>query len=257
MNQAINVIRNRSSLRGYKDEEISKEHLDIILESAMRAPTAGNMMLYSVIVVNNQELKEKLALSCDNQPFIAKAPVLLIFLADYNKWYKYYEQNNINEFLESKGEHIEAPSEANLLLATEDAVIAAQNAVIAAESLGIGSCYIGDIIENIEYHRELLKLPKYVMPIVMLTLGYYPENCEIKLKERFKRDYVIFDEEYKELSEEEITDMFSERDKLYFKENKYGADNYAQMHYSFKTKSGFSKEMERSVKIALEEWNGK
>ena len=254
MNEVLKVIKERGSLRGYKDKKITQEAIDLIIESAMRAPTAGNMMLYSIIVVKSNVIKEKLAVSCDNQPFIAKAPALLIFLADYSKWYKYYEQNNVEEFLKGKGEKLEGPTEANLILATEDALVAAQNAVIAAESLGIGSCYIGDIMEKVEYHRQLLKLPKYVFPVVMLTLGYYPDNYHVPLKTRFNKEYVVFEDEYRELSKEEINAMYKERDSLYIEENKYGANNYAQMHYSFKTKAEFSKEMTRSVKEELKNW---
>ena len=59
MNQTMELIRNRMSLRKYKQDAISKEHLDLILEAIMRAPTAGNMMMYSVIVVKDEEKKKK------------------------------------------------------------------------------------------------------------------------------------------------------------------------------------------------------
>lgn len=256
MNETISTILKRGSLRRYDERDISKEDLDLILKSSMRAPTAGNMMCYSVIIVKNKETKEKLSISCDNQPFIKNAPVLLVFLADFSKWYKYYENNNTKEFMNEKGEFFEGPTESNLILATQDAIIAAQNAVIAAESLGIGSCYIGDIMENYEYHKKLFKLPRYVYPVTMLTLGYYPEGYKLPLKDRFKDSYVIFDEEYKELSEDDIKEMFKERDKLFVDVNKYNAKNYAQYHYNMKVKSEFSKEMTRSVKLALSEWSG-
>lgn len=255
MNTTIKTLLNRGSLRTYKNEMVSKEHLDIILECAMRAPTAGNMMTYSVIVIENQELKDKLAISCDNQPFIAKAPVLLVFLADLNKWYKYYENNNTRDFLEEKGENFIGPASSNLFLAMQDAVIAAQNVVIAAQSIGLGTCYIGDIMEKVEYHRELLNLPKYVYPVTMLTLGYYPDNYNIPLRDRFDKEFVVFNETYREFNDKEISTMFENRDKLYVEKNKYGAKNYAQMHYSFKTKSDFAKEMTRSVNEALKEWD--
>lgn len=254
MNNTIETIMNRGSLRKYKEQDISKEHLDIILKSAMRAPTAGNMMTYSIITVRNKETKSKLAVSCDNQPFIAKAPLILIFLADYSKWYKYYEINNTREFQESKGEVFEGPSYGRFIISIEDAVIAAQNAVLAAESLGIGSCYIGDIIEHKEYHKELFNLPSYVYPVAMLTLGYYPENYKVPIKDRFHEKYVVFEETYKALSIEDIKDMFKEKDKLFTEKNKYNAENYAQMHYSFKVNTDFAKEMTRSVKEALKEW---
>ena len=64
------------------------------------------------------------------------------------------------------------PQEGDLFLACNDALIAAQTAVVAAESLGIGSCYIGDIMENYEAHRDLFGLPQYVFPICLLCFGY-------------------------------------------------------------------------------------
>ena len=255
MNKTIETIMNRSSLRGYKDEMISDEHLDLILESAMRAPTAGNMMMYSILVIKDKEKIKKLAKSCDDQPFIANAPVVLIFLADASKWYKYYEINGTREFLASRGEEFKEPKKSELYLCLEDATIAAQNAVIAAESLGIGSCYIGDIIEKCEYHRELLKLPKYVLPAAMITLGYYPGNNNKILRERFDKKYIVFNEEYKELSAEEISEMYKNWDKRYNKMNKYNAENFAQYHYKMKLNSDFSKEMDRSFKEILNEWS--
>lgn len=82
-NQTLEVLNNRASLRVYDDREISQEILDTILEATMRAPTAGNQMLYSVIVVRDEKTKKKLAQSCDHQAFIATAPVILVFLADH------------------------------------------------------------------------------------------------------------------------------------------------------------------------------
>lgn len=253
----IETIMKRGSLRKYKDVDINDKHLEIILEAAMRAPTAGNMMTYSILIIKSEKTKKELAKSCDNQPFIETAPILLIFLADYRKWYKYYEMNDTKSFQESRGELFEGPSEASLFLAMQDAVIAAENSVIAAESIGIGSCYIGDIMENIEYHKELLKLPDFVYPVTMLTLGYYPDEYNVPLRERFNKEYVVFEEEYKELSEDEIKDMYKNRDKLFTEKNKYNAKNYAQMHYNFKVKSEFSKEMTRSAKKVLKEWGSK
>lgn len=256
MNNTIETILNRQSLRTFSEKSISDEDLNLILKCAMRAPTAGNMMTYSIIVVKDKELKQKLSVSCDNQPFISTANAILIFTADYNKWYKYYRNNNIEGFLEKKSEAFEAPTSASLMMSMADAMCSAQNAVIAAESLGIGSCYIGDILENIEYHKELFKLPEFVYPVGMLVLGHYPENYEKRNVGRFDKKFVVFNEEYKELSKEEINEMFEDRDKLYAPKNKYGAENYAQMHYCFKVKSDFSKEMTRSVDLALKEWDG-
>ena len=87
MNQTIQEIYNRKSVRAYSDEPITEEEKKLILEAALQAPTAGNMTLYSIIDVQDQKLKDELAVRCDHQPFIAKAPLVFVFLADYQKWY--------------------------------------------------------------------------------------------------------------------------------------------------------------------------
>jgi len=256
MNTVIETLKNRTSLRTYADRPVSQEHLDIILDCAMRAPTAGNMMLYSVIIIEDKKKKEILSRTCDNQPFIAKAPLVLIFAADYQKWYDYYQAGNVEDYCRQENIPFTYPSEANLMLAACDALIAAQNAVIAGESLGIGSCYIGDIMERYEEHKKLLNLPDYVFPVAMLCMGYYPDNYTKRLRPRFKRDYVVFKDSYRRLNEEEIKDMFRSLEESFRAENPYNAKNYAQLHYARKTGAPFAREMTRSVREALKVWNG-
>ena len=79
MNEVIQTINKRVSLRKYQAKNISKEHIDIIIDSAIKAPTAGNMMMYSILKIQDEKTKEILSKSCDNQPFIKKAPLILIF----------------------------------------------------------------------------------------------------------------------------------------------------------------------------------
>ena len=256
-NPTLQVLNNRVSLRVYEQREISQETLDVILEAMMRAPTAGNQMLYSVIVVRDQKTKEILAQTCDHQAFIATAPVILIFLADHQRWFDYYRLNGVAEYCDREGLQFEAPQESDLLLAIEDAMIAAQNAVIAAESIGIGSCYIGDIVENYEVHRELFDLPDWAFPIGMLCLGYYRENHLKKLRDRFDKQYIVFDEKYKHLTEEEYRQMFAQEETRYHPDNPYRADNFAQAFYARKTGAAFSKEMARSVRVAMKQWDGR
>lgn len=257
MNKVIDSIVKRKSLRSYSKERISKEHMDILIQSAMRAPTAGNMMLYSIILIEKEETKKTLSKTCDNQPFIAEAPLVMVFTADYQKWYDYYNLCKVDSYCERNGLKFTGPTEANLLLAANDAIIAAQNVVIAAESLGIGSCYIGDIMENYETHKELLDLPDFAFPVAMLCLGYYPENYNIKPRNRFNKEFVVFNEKYNRLDESQIKEMFGELEDNYSSNNKFDAENFGQIHYRIKTGADFSKEMERSVKEALKIWSGK
>ena len=163
MNEVLKQIKNRKSMRVFEEQAIPDEIKREILNAAFEAPTAGAMQLYSILDITDEELKKKLSIACDNQPFIAKAPMVLVFLADYQRWYDSYCIADCNP---------RKPGEGDILLACADAMIAAQNTVIAAESLGVGSCYIGDIIENCETVRELLGLTDYVLPIAMLVYGY-------------------------------------------------------------------------------------
>lgn len=249
MNQVLDVINSRKSVRVYEKKEISGEIKEEILKAAMRAPTAGNMMLYSIIDVTDEKIKEKLSRTCDNQDFIKEAPMVLIFLADYQKWNDYFEASNTEEICREKGLERREPEEGDLFLSLSDALISAQNAVIAAESFGIGSCYIGDIIENYEIHRELFNLPDYVFPIAMLCFGYPTEQQkERPATVRFDKKYVVFENKYNKLEGKDLRDMF--KDKKYPKEFK----NFGQFMYYRKFGTAFSKEMTRSVREILKNW---
>ena len=249
MNQVLSVINSRKSIRIYEGKEISREAKEEILKAAMKAPTAGNMMLYSIIDVTDEKIKERLSETCDNQAFIAKAPMVLIFLADYQKWNDYFEASNVREICIEKGIEYKKPEEGDLFLSASDALISAQTAVIAAESLGIGSCYIGDIIENYEIHKQLLNLPDYVFPIAMLCFGYPTEQQKERSdRERFDEKYVVFENKYKKLEEKDLKDMF--KDKKYPAEYK----NFGQFMYHRKFGAAFSKEMTRSVREVLKNW---
>ena len=127
-------------------------------------------MLYSIVDVTDQKIKDKLAVTCDDQPFIARAPMVWLFLADYQRWFDYFVACGVEELCREKNIAMRKPEEGDLFLACCDALIAAQNAVIAAESFGIGSCYIGDIMEQYETHKELFNLPQYIFPICMVVL---------------------------------------------------------------------------------------
>jgi nitroreductase len=163
MNPVLENLHTRKSVRVFTAEPIPQEAKNSILLAAAQAPTAGNQQLYTILDITDPTLKARLSETCDHQPFIAEAPLVLLFCADTLKWYDAYAACGCTP---------RAPGCGDLLLAVADAVIAAQNAVTAAWSLGIGSCYIGDIIENAEEQRALLGLPQQVVPAAMLVFGY-------------------------------------------------------------------------------------
>ena len=252
MNSILNVIANRKSIRSYEDREIEKDVKDKIVQAALRSPTAGNMMLYSMIEVADQKNKDKLAKTCDNQPFIAKAPLVLVFFADYQRWYDYFKISGVKD--------VRKPGHGDLFIASCDALIAAQTAVIAAEFLGVGSCYIGDIMENYEIHKELFGLPEYVFPITMLCFGYPTEQqANRPLSQRFEKEYIYFKDKYKRHSKEDFQDMYEQRHKQIFGKRKEikGTTNVGQYMYQKKYASDYAAEMNRSVGLILKTWSEK
>lgn len=233
MNEVIKQLIERKSVRVFLDKEISKEDKDIILTAAANAPTAGNQQLYTILDITDQEIKNRLVDTCDGQPFIATAKMVLIFLADCKKWYDAFRYAGCEPRKVGVGD---------LLLAVSDANIAAQNAVTAAESLGIGSCYIGDIMENYEEQRKLLGLPEYVFPAAMLVFGYPTEQQKNRAKpERADMKHIVHENGYREMDPAELEDLFSIRST----EKPY--KDYMKAFCDRKYNSEFSKEMSRSV----------
>ncbi len=256
-NPTLNTIFNRRSVRVFKDTPIPPEIKDTIITGATRAPTAGNMMFYSIMEVDDQEKKDKLVKTCDNQPFIAKTPFILIFLADYQKWYDYDQYCDVQEMCARKDMAYDEPRESNLMMCTVDAVIAAQNAVITAQSLGLSSVYIGDIMENYETHKEMFNLPKYAFPVAMLCIGYakHPEKLK-ELNPRFSKELVFHKNTYDHWTRSKLEKFDAELNEMRKLPKKFAEDfnNMGQFLYWMKSGADFSKEMIRSVKEMLKNW---
>jgi nitroreductase len=250
MNETIKVIQNRRSIRAFADKPIARATVDTIINAAMRSPTAGNMMLYSIIEIDDQSIKDKLVKSCDNQSFIAKAPLVLLFLADYQRWFDFFVGSDVQSYCKVQGKEFRYPGEGDLMLACCDALIAAQTAVIAAESLGLGSCYIGDIMENYEFHQELFNLPQYTFPITLLCLGY-PKSSTVKLTPRFPQENIHFKNSYQRIDQPALKKMLDGREPQKYIAN---ATNIGQHFYARKFSADFSIEMTRSVKKAIQSW---
>jgi nitroreductase len=256
MNQVMEVLMKRRSIRAYEDRKIPTEVRAEILKATLRAPTAGNLMLYSILEITDQSIKDKLAITCDNQPFIARAPLVWIFLADYQRWYDYFLASGVKEICEQKNLALQKPEEGDLFLACCDALIAAQNAVIAAESFGIGSCYIGDIMEQYETHKEMLNLLQYVFPIGMLVFGYpTQQQKDREYTTRFDEKFILFENRYRRLNKEEFDEMFADQQsRLPAGKSMQGITTVGQATYLRKFSADFSVEMRRSVKAILKEW---
>ena len=233
MNNTIRELLARKSVRVYTDQEISAEAKAAILLAAVNAPTAGNQQLYTIIDVTDQALKDALAESCDHQPFIATGKMVLIFCADCRKWYEGFRAADASP---------RKPGVGDLLLAVSDATIAAQNAVVAAESLGIGSCYIGDIMEQCEVHQEMLHLPRYVFHCCMLVFGYPTQQQLDRPKpERAAMQHIVHENTYRDMDHDELRQLFGA------KAGQRTFEDWMQAFCNRKYNSDFSQEMTRSV----------
>lgn len=242
MNEVIQSLFNRKSVRIFTEEPVTEEEKRILLECAFQAPSAGCQQLYTILDVTDQGEKETLAELCDHQPFIAKAPVVLVFCADCQRWWDAYREAGLEP---------RSPGAGDALLAMADALIAAQNVVTAAQALGLGSCYIGDILENQEQVKKLLTLPDFVLPAVLLIIGHPTQQQKDRPKpERFEGKYVVFENHYRRLPGQQLREMF---------QGKTGQQSFEDWIRAFcqrKYHSAFSLEMTRSAEKWLESFYG-
>lgn len=192
--------------------------------------------------ITDPALRQRLSVTCDNQPFIVRAKLVLVFCADVRRWYDVfcrYQQD------------VRRPAAGDLFLAQQDTLIAAQNAVVAAQSMGIGSCYIGDILENYEIHRELLQLPDYVVPACMVVFGYPTQQQEDRPKPpRFRVEDIVHENGYQLEKTARMAQMLAQRGQM----DEEALSGWVQRFCQRKWNSDFSREMSRSCEKMLEGW---
>ncbi|WP_110113219.1 oxygen-insensitive NADPH nitroreductase [Bacillus sp. CGMCC 1.16541] len=192
MNVAIETILNHRSIRHYKDQPLSDEQIRTLVESAQAASTSSYIQAYSIIGIKKKETKEKLAALAGNQPYVAENGHLFIFCADFHRHdlVAEMEQQDLSTSLESTEK---------FMVALIDASLAAQNTAIAAESMGLGICYIGGLRNNLEEVSKLLNVPKRVIPLFGLTVGYPVDESD--KKPRLPVEHVYHEETYESNNE--------------------------------------------------------
>jgi len=201
----INSIFTHRTIRKYSDKPVEIEKLNTILEAASRASNTGNMQVYSIIVTQSQELKNKLWEAHFKQDMVKKAPVILTFCADFNRFSKWCVQRNAE------------PGFDNFLsfyTAGIDALLAAQNATLAAEELDLGVCYLGTTTYMAHKIIEILNIPKNVVPVTSLVVGYADELPP--LTDRLPVKGIIHSETYHDYSPEDIDSIYFDKEQLSF-----------------------------------------
>ena len=194
-------IKNRRSIRKYISQDLSEEVLNELLETAFRAPTMGNMQLYSVVVTRDPAMKAKLAPLHFNQPMVTSAPVVLTFCADFNRFSKWCEQRQATPGYDNF---------ISFLNAASDALLLTQNFCTLAEEKGLGTCFLGTTIYNPAQIIDLLNLPKQVVPVATITVGYPDEHPQ--QTDRLPLKGIVHQETYKDYTEQDIDDIFGEKE---------------------------------------------
>lgn len=200
-NWALELMQNRQSVRRFTDQPIPEALLHEILSAGINAATGGNLQPYSIIVEKDPARNEKLCDLCGGQRFIADAPVNLIFLIDWHKLAIYSRSKDAPFTCHKSFRHF--------LIGLEDLVCAAQTIETAAWLNGIGSCYVGTIMESIPECVALYHLPKLVAPVLLLSLGY-PKALSKKRK-KLDYDMVVFDGDYPSISAETICAAYDKK----------------------------------------------
>ena len=199
----LDTLLKHRTIRKYSPRDISDDLLNRILEAGCRASTIGNMQVYSIIVNRDAEMKKRLAGCHFNQPMVEKAPVVLTFCADFNRFNLWCRQNNAN------------PGYDNFLsffTAAIDALLVAQNVCIAAESEGLGICYLGTTTYLAGKIIDILKLPNGVVPVTTVTIGWPDENPA--LVDRLPLEAVVHKETYQDYSPADISRLYSLKESL-------------------------------------------
>ena len=188
MNETIKTQLNHRTIRAFKDQPLTKEEVDLLVEVAQRTSTSMYLQAYSIISVTDPELKKALA-AVSGQPYVATSGHLFVFVVD---------QRRNTEIAKALGQEVGVQGSADRFVSgLTDAVIAAQNVVVAAESLGMGAVYLGSFFNDTAKVVELLNLPKYTYPAIGLAVGW-PDQ-EPQLKPRLPKEVIHMENGYREL----------------------------------------------------------
>ena len=199
----LNDLKVRRSIRKYSGREVSDELLDGILEAASRTQTMGNLQLYSVIVTRDAAMKEKLSPAHFNQPMVKAAPVVLTICADFNRTTVWCDNRRADAGYDNFLSFINAAS---------DALLYAQSVSSLAEEAGLGVCYLGTTVYMPSMIIDVLKLPRLVMPVATLTIGWPDE--EPALSDRLPLAGIVHKEEYRQYTPQDIDAYYTPKEQL-------------------------------------------
>lgn len=196
-------IKNRKTIRKYADRPVSDDLLLRLLEEAEHTPTMGNLQLYSVIITRDNDKKQQLAPAHFNQPMITGAPVVLTFCADTRR---------TTLWAEARIGHPGYDNLLSFLNAATDALLYCQSFCNLAEQEGLGTCFLGTTVYQPQSIIKTLQLPRLVMPVATITLGWPDENPT--LQDRLPLEGIIHLETYTDYTTERIDAFYQAKEQL-------------------------------------------
>ncbi len=205
MNSTIEILKNHTSIRKFKDIPVSDEIIQEIILGGQSASSSNFVQAYSIIKVDNKETREVFYDITKGQDQVLNAPLFLVFVADLKR---------ARKITELYGEDAEVDSAEAFIVSTVDTAIMAQNIMVAAESLGLGGVYIGGIRNNPALVSESLKLPKHTFPVFAMCLGYPDETNE--KKPRLPIEVILKQEFYDDSNEKALLKAYDEKMKAYY-----------------------------------------
>jgi len=235
----MKTINTRKTIRKYTNKDVSEDLLKTLLEKAERTPTMGNLQLYSVVITRNEEKKAQLAPAHFNQPMVMGAPVVLTFCADFRRTTLWAENRKAtpgyDNFL-------------SFLNAATDALLYCQTFCNLAEEEGLGTCFLGTTIYNPKAIIEALQLPRLVMPVATITLGWPAEDPV--LTDRLPIDSIIHHETYEDYTPDRIDAFYTPKEQL--EENKHFVEiNNKETLAQVFTDLRYTKEANEAISKAL------
>ena len=193
----------RRTIRQYSERQVSAELLNRLMTEASRTQTMGNLQLYSVIVTRDAEMKQRLAPAHFNQPMVTQAPVVLTICADFHRTTRWCEERQAT------------PGYDNLLSfqnAAIDALLYTQTLCNLMDEEGLGYCYLGTTIYQPQQIIDVLQLPRLVMPIATLTVGWPAE--EPPLSDRLPVESFVHSETYRDYTPQDIDTYYNYKENL-------------------------------------------
>ncbi|MCK4551291.1 MAG: nitroreductase family protein [Tenericutes bacterium] len=200
MNETINILMNRSSVRVYQDKPIEKDILDSILKAGLASASAGNLQPVSIIKIENK-INSQWFVDHHTQALVGKAPLNLLFCLDFHRLKKWSANHKAPFVMDKSFRHF--------WVGFQDVIIMAQTIETAANAYGIGSVYIGTIVDMIPDIQERYKLPKGVIPVVLLSMGY--PTSKRKIAQKLSIDVVVHNEEYQDHSIEFLESEYKKK----------------------------------------------